>query len=115
MSLLIVYQVHGRLPGRPNMTSFPFLVPYIALNLYVLMSVGHKEQRFMASIFPVFAIFWSFFWVVILRGCETLHENFTPKSSFGFRQLGRLIYQMAFFAYFCSEMFLSVKDQLNFH
>jgi hypothetical protein len=25
------------------MSRFPFLVPFIALNLYVLMSVGHKE------------------------------------------------------------------------
>jgi hypothetical protein len=43
MALLIVYQAHGRLPGRARMSRFPFLVPFIALNLYVLMSVGHKE------------------------------------------------------------------------
>ena len=70
----------------------------------------------MASIFPLFAIFWSFFWVVILRGFEALHQKLTPSSNtFGLRQLGRLIYSIAFLAYFFQEMFLTIKDQLNFH
>ena len=41
MSLFTVYQINGKLEGE--IQKFPFFLPFIFGNLYVLSSVEHKE------------------------------------------------------------------------
>ena len=110
LCLTTVYQINGRLPfDRPGgLTTFPYFVPYIFFNIFVLTLVGHKEQRFMTSIFPLFAIFWAMFWVVLLRVFKSTGQ---PRLIW----LSRLIFKIAFLAYFWEEMFMTIKNQLNYH
>ena len=71
-ALFTVYQINGSLhmgsrratrKNAEEVQRFPFFVPFVVGNLYVLSSVGHKEQRFMTQLFPIFGIFWSYFFL----------------------------------------------------
>ena len=66
--LLSVYQCHGMLlcqrSGKVT-TKVPYFLIFFASNLLVLSSVDHKEQRFMAQLFPLFGLFFAFLWEVV--------------------------------------------------
>lgn len=63
---LTVCQYHGKIKNPGNKSS-PYFLYFIIANLYVLSSVGHKEQRFMTAILPLFMVFWSFMMTEIVR------------------------------------------------
>lgn len=62
----------------------------------------------MTPIFPLFGIFWSMFWLVFLRVFQSCNKPIL-------KSVSRLIFQIAFLVYFWEEMFMTVKNQLNYH
>jgi len=56
---------------------FPYFFTFIIANLVTLSKIEHKEQRFMAMIFPLFAIFWGFFWIILLTYTRRIDKRIT--------------------------------------
>lgn len=71
----------------------------MASNVYVLSLVGHKEQRFMSMIFPLFALYWGFFWAQ----CVEYSSYF------------KWLYKLTFWVYLMTEIKGSIQHTLNFH
>lgn len=64
--LFTMYQVNGMLliQRTQKYSNAPCFLIFFASNLLVLSNVDHKEQRFMAQLFPLFGLFYAFFWEV---------------------------------------------------
>jgi hypothetical protein len=77
MCLYTVYHIHGCLSINSvnKKKAFPFVFVFILANFITLSSIDHKEQRFMAMIFPYFAIFWAFFCLVLIQFASNLDNK----------------------------------------
>lgn len=95
LCMLTVYQLNGRLPS----VRFPFILVFIAANLLILSTVEHKEQRFMSSIFPFYALSWAFFWLKMAQLLPFIKKSF----------------KLIFVVYATAEILSTMKNQLNFN
>lgn len=76
LSLFTLYQANGLIPLQSEGTGSKFqtLLIFILSNLFVLSKIEHKEQRFMTQIFPLFAIYWAFFWLIMIRFSKRIDQ-----------------------------------------
>jgi hypothetical protein len=97
--LFSVYQMNGQLPGNKN--KIPSFLIFTITNLTVLSCVPHKESRFMAMIFPLFAVYWAFAFVLLEEYAKILNRLVNVKF---FPTLVHLLGRIFFLVYIFQEL-----------
>lgn len=115
MMLFSVYQMHGCLSSdhEQSRDRFPHLFIFIFANFMTLTSIDHKEQRFTAMIWPMFAIFWAFLWLTVLR----LSRNVGLRCgiSNNLQRAVRLFIIVIHWIYITRELVGILKNNINHH
>lgn len=92
---LTVSQMSGKFKvgGESKPKTLPYFFIYIVTNIFILSNVGHKEQRFMTAIFPLFHVCWSFLIVKLIKIVPALKK----------------IFRVIFLVYIVHEILITIK------
>ena len=88
-------------PSIPKQNNHNILINYVLTNFIVLSIIGHKEQRFMTQIFPIFGIFWAFCWLIVFRFAAKIEKQIKLPAT----NLAKIIFQVLFWMYCFKEIY----------
>ena len=98
---ITIGQINGRFktPGSKHPNKQPYFFIYILTNIIILSTVGHKEQRFLTAILPLFHVCWAFLVVELVKIIPALKK----------------VFRLIFMVYATHDFLITVKFQLNYN